>query len=203
MTETRRYEDVVRDVMRINDRRVRIIGVDGLGGAGKTTFASRLSTAANDAPVIHTDDFATHDEPTQWWPRMLREVVEPLTRGDAATFQRYDWVNRTMTEPITIQPAPIVVIEGVGATRKAWRNQLASRIWIETPRDERLRRGLERDGLDLAEFWREWMAAEDGYVAQEDPMQYADIVVDGTANANDDEVFAVLIERPRAGAEPG
>ena len=197
MSETRRYAEVIRDVMLLNDCNVRLIGVDGLGGAGKTTFAARLSAHANDCPVIHADDFATHDEPTQWWPRMLREVIEPLTTGKPATFRRYDWVARNLTEPITIEPAPIVVIEGVGATRKAWRDQLARSIWIEAPRDERLRRGLERDGAHMADFWESWMAAEDAYFDEEHPERAADLVVDGTASETNDEEFVVLIERQR------
>jgi uridine kinase len=202
MSETRRYADVVHDVLQLSDRSVRLIGVDGLGGAGKTTFASRLSTHANNCPVIHTDDFAEHDVLMERWPRILHEVIEPLTAGTPATFRRYDWVARSLTEPTTIEPAPIVVIEGVGATRKAWREQLALRVWIETPRDERLRRGLERDGAELADFWREWMAAEDAYVEHEHPERAADLVVDGTASESSDDAFVVVSERQRGEARP-
>lgn len=192
MTATRRFDVVVRDVMSRQQDGVRLIGVDGLGGAGKTTFASQLSRAAGGAPVIHTDDFATHDNFTQWWPRMIREVIDPLTNNEQAVFRRYDWVRRTLTEPTTVDPAPIVVIEGVGATRAAWRDRLAMRIWVETRRDERLRRGLERDGVELSEFWREWMKAEDDYVAEEDPMRFADLIVDGTAQGNASGEFVVV-----------
>ena len=160
---------------------MRLIGIDGCGGAGKTTLAKRLSTALGDAPVIHTDDFASHDEPLEWWPRMLHDVIEPLLRGEAASYRPYDWVNRELAaDTITVEPSEHILIEGVGATRKAWRDRLALRIWVDCPRDIRLARGIERDGEELRDFWLEWMKAEDDYVATEQPRRYADVIVDGS-----------------------
>ncbi|MBV9096724.1 MAG: hypothetical protein JO079_01590, partial [Frankiaceae bacterium] len=130
-----RYDELVGAVLQ-HDGPVRLVGVDGYGAAGKTTFASRLARAAGNASVVHTDDFASHDVPMQWWPRMLADVIEPLRAGRPATYTAYDWVNRTDGPRITIEPQPIVVIEGVGATRRAWRERLAVSIWIDTPRAE-------------------------------------------------------------------
>lgn len=176
-----RYDELVRDAL-AKDGPVRLVGVDGCAGAGKTTFAAHLAHAVGGrVPIVHTDDFASHDVPMQWWPRMLADVVEPLLAGRSATYAAYDWVTRGPGPTITIEPEPLVVIEGVGACRRAWRHLLTKSIWIEVPREERLRRGLARDGEELAEFWRDWMAAEDEYVAAEDPERYVDIVVDGAA----------------------
>ena len=175
----RRFDELAADLLS-HDGVVRLVGVDGCGAAGKTTFAARLASAAGNAPVIHTDDFASFDEPTQWWPRMLAQVIDPLSRQEPATFRPYDWIERRRSdETVTVDPAPLVVIEGVGATRKAWRDRLVARIWVETSREERLRRGLERDGDHMLEFWQWWMAAEDDYVLEERPDQAADIRVDG------------------------
>ena len=160
------------------DGAVRLIGIDGCGGAGKTTFATRLSQLLGDAPVIHTDDFASHDVPIEWWPRMLHDVIEPLLRGEPASYRPYDWVSRRLADdPVTVAPTGVVIVEGVGATRAAWRDRLALRIWIDCPRDIRLARGLARDGEELREFWQEWMKAEDLYVESEQPQLYADVVV--------------------------
>jgi uridine kinase len=177
-----------------------LVGVDGCGGAGKSTFAGRLARHGDDWPIVHTDDFATHDEPLEWWPRLLADVIEPMSRRQPATFRPYDWVNRRAGAPITISAADVVVIEGVGATRKAWRDRLALKVWVETDSELRLRRGLARDGEALAEFWREWRIAEDRYVAEEDPAAGADLVVmgDPTGVPHDpEEEFVILSERPR------
>lgn len=191
-----RYDELVRAVLAQRGP-VRLVGIDGCGGAGKTTFATRLSEAANNAPVVHTDDFASHDVPMQWWPRLLEQVVEPLLAGRSATYVAYDWVNRTDGPRITIEPAPIVIIEGVGACRSAWRDRLATSIWIETPRDERLRRGLARDGAELEDFWREWRIGEDEYVDSEHPQDHIDVLVDGDVGRDYDAVNEFVIVRSR------
>lgn len=48
-----------RLVARISHRSgpVRLVAIDGPGGSDKSTLASLLSAAANDAPVIHTNDW--------------------------------------------------------------------------------------------------------------------------------------------------
>lgn len=161
---------------------MRLIGIDGCAGAGKTTLAARLSATLGGVPVIHTDDFASHDVPMEWWPRMLHDVIEPLLRGDPASYRPYDWSSRRLADTTaTIEPSNVVIIEGVGATRKAWRERLALRIWVDCPRDVRLARGIERDGEELRDFWLDWMRAEDAYVDSERPDEHADVVVDGSS----------------------
>src|SRR5947209_7141245 len=129
MTAIRTYAQLVDDI-RTTSTPVRLVGIDGCGGAGKTTFAQRLTAAANEQwPIVHTDDFATHDEPLDWWPRMLTQVIEPLLRKELATFRPYDWVRREAGEPMTIAPADVVIIEGVGANRKAGRDGLRMPSW--------------------------------------------------------------------------
>ena len=62
---------------------VRLVAVDGYGGAGKSTFAARLAAALGGAAVVHTDDFAT-GEPG-------RGVVAAAgARGDRAALGRSD-----------------------------------------------------------------------------------------------------------------
>lgn len=182
----RRYDELARDLLKSRGD-VRLVGVDGCGAAGKTTFAARLARAAGDAPVVHTDDFSSFDEPMHWWPRMLEEVIEPLSRGAAATFHPYDWARSELSPTlIEVPPAPLVVIEGVGATRSAWRDRLVRSIWVDAPRELRLRRGLERDGEHMHDFWTWWMAEEDRYVAAEHPDEHADLRVNGDSRTPHD-----------------
>ncbi|MBT7203398.1 MAG: hypothetical protein HN867_07910, partial [Deltaproteobacteria bacterium] len=56
----------------------RIVAIDGCGGAGKSTLATKLAVLLDDCPVIHTDDFASWDHPLDWYPRMIAQVLEPL-----------------------------------------------------------------------------------------------------------------------------
>jgi uridine kinase len=78
-----------------------------------------------------------------------------------------------------IEPAAFVILDGVTASRDAFRPFLAFSIWIETPREVRLRRGLERDGPHARAQWEDWMQAEDRYVERERPAEHADRVLPG------------------------
>ena len=158
----------------------RLVAVDGPGGAGKSTLAQQLSEAAGEAPVVHTDDFAAADNPIDWWPRLLRQVIEPLVRGEPARYQRYDWASEKLAEWQTVEPAPIIIVEGVSAGRIEWAAHLSFVIWIETPRDERLRRGIERDGAEAVGDWERWISEEEAHYEKDPTRARADLVLDGT-----------------------
>ena len=155
----------------------RIVAVDGAGGAGKSTLAAWLSDRLG-APVIHTDDFAGWDDPVDWWPALMEHVLEPLAAGRPARYQPTDWGGERKPL-VVVEPGGTVVLEGVTASRHAFRPYLAFSIWIETARDLRLQRGIERDGADARAQWERWMQAEDRYVDREEPASYADVVLPG------------------------
>jgi uridine kinase len=155
----------------------RIVAVDGRGGAGKSTLAERLASEL-DATIVHTDDFASWESPVEWWPALLEQVLEPLARGETAAFVPNSW-GGPPKERVVVEPGGIVVLEGVTSSRAAFRPYLAFSIWVETPRELCLQRGLERDGDDALPQWEAWMAAEDAYIAAERPHEHADLVVRG------------------------
>lgn len=180
--ESMDFGDLVEAIM---DRAgpTRLVAIDGPGGAGKSTFAVQLADAAGGAPVIRTDDFASADNPINWWPRMLTEVIEPLTRGELASYQRYDWPSENLAEWHTVEPAPIVIIEGVTAGRSEWAALMSFLIWIDTPRNERLRRVVERDWSEALEDSDTWMTEEDDHYARDPTKQRADAVIEFTTTA--------------------
>lgn len=173
----------------------RLVAIDGPGGAGKSTFASRLAGALDGAPIVHTDDFASAEKPIDWWPRLLKQVIEPLAAGKSARYQRYDWATESLAGWIELEPVPVVIIEGVTAARKQWRHHLSFIIWIETPRPERLKRGLERDGAGALGDWEAWGAAEDTHYSHDPTRRHADVIVDGTGPM-DLEEFTVVEPDP-------
>jgi uridine kinase len=157
----------------------RITAVDGPGGAGKSNLAAALAEALG-AQIVHTDDFASWENPVDWWPALIANVLEPLTRGDVARFKPTFWGGDVKPKPVAeVQPSGDVIVEGVTASRAVFRPYLAYAIWVETPRDLRLARGLARDGAEALPLWEGWMAAEDAYVERERPHEHVDVVVRG------------------------
>ncbi len=132
----------------------RVVAVDGLGGAGKSTLAGILASSLG-AAVVHTDDFATATEPLDWWPRMIEEVRSPLSADLPARFQRHDWDAGRRVDWVEVQPGGIVIVEGVTSSRREFGGFLSLAIWVETSAEERMRRGLERDGFQACDRWRE------------------------------------------------
>ncbi|PJN27905.1 uridine kinase [Kitasatospora sp. CB02891] len=158
---------------------VRLVAVDGHAGSGKTTFAGRLAAALGGAPVVHLDDLATHREPFGWVDRLRAQVLEPLGRGESARHGVYDWTAREFDDVVTVPPAPVVLLEGVGAGRRAVRPALAALLWMELDAAAARARGELRDGPELAEFWAGWAVAERAHFAADPSRPSASLRVDG------------------------
>ncbi|MBF4570883.1 (d)CMP kinase [Plantibacter sp. VKM Ac-2880] len=161
---------------------VRIIGVDGPSGSGKSTLARPLAGRLN-APVIEVDDFVSWVDFSGWWPRFEKQVLEPLLAGDDAVYQRRDWAGDEFGSGLgewrTVPWASVVVVEGVTCTREAAADHLACRIWVEAAAEERLRRGLERDGHGATHRgrWKAWMDEEDVFFPTDGARARADFIV--------------------------
>lgn len=156
---------------------VRLIGIDGHAGSGKSTFAGRLAEALGGAPVLHLDDVATHEELFGWAERLRAQVLEPLAAGRPARWAPYDWVERRLGPERVLEPAPVILVEGVGAGRRALRPRLARLLWMETPRARSWGRGRDRDGRELSDFWDGWERAELAHFSDDPSRPFADTVV--------------------------
>ncbi|MER7701714.1 hypothetical protein ABTX81_02275 [Kitasatospora sp. NPDC097605] len=158
---------------------VRLVAVDGHAGSGKTTFAGRLAAALGGAPVVHLDDLATHAEPFGWTGRLRAQVLEPLAAGRDAELRVYDWTLRRFAGTAAVPLAPVVLVEGVGAGRRAVRPWLSRLVWMELDAVAARRRGERRDGPGLAEFWAGWAVAESAHFAADPSRPHAGTLVDG------------------------
>ncbi|KPC83512.1 MULTISPECIES: uridine kinase family protein [Streptomyces] len=173
---------------------VRLIAVDGHAGSGKSTFSGRLASVLGDAPVLRLDDLATHEELFSWTDRLRAQVLDPFSRGETARYAPYDWTARRFGPPRTLEPAPVVLIEGVGAGRTAVRPFLAGLLWIEGDSEASWERGRHRDGPGLAEFWDGWTAAEQRHFDADPSYPFADAVIRRTPEGY------VWLEGPRTTA---
>ena len=150
------------------------VGIGGRGGAGKSTLAARI----DGAQIVSTDEF--WDGEGFELPRLRADVFEPLLGGRATAYASWDWVARRPGGIHRVEPSGIVVVEGVCALHRMFRDDYDVRIWVEAPYETRLARGVARDGESARATWVErWMPAEGRYVERDDPVACADLVVDG------------------------
>jgi uridine kinase len=142
---------------------VAFVGIDGGGGAGKSTLAAALAEARDDVRVLHLDDFflSTVGGPESVdVARLRREALQPLATGRPARFRRFEWWGEHLAEEHVVEPGRVVVVEGVFALQRDLRELYAVTAWVEADEALRLARGLERDGEHARALWEQWQAAE-------------------------------------------
>jgi uridine kinase len=157
----------------------RLVCVDGPAGSGKTTLAAAISGLAG-APVVHMDALYDGWEGLPHVGDQLDDLLLPLAEGRPGRYLRYDWDLGQYVESVTVAPAPLLVLEGVGAGSCGHADLCTLLVWVEAPPDLRLARGIERDGAPVADLWRRWMDDEAAHFARDETRLRADLVVDGT-----------------------
>jgi anthranilate synthase component 1/para-aminobenzoate synthetase len=166
-----------------------IIAIDGRSGAGKTTLAVELAArlrAHHKVSLFHLEDiYPGWNGLMAGIDRYVATVLEPLSRGEAATWTSWDWEKHYDGDSRVTLPAEIVVVEGVGAAAAAARPLLSAVIWADSPDDVRRTRALDRDGGTYEPFWDQWAAQEEEWLHGDDVRQHADVRVlnraDGSA----------------------
>ncbi len=159
-------------------RALTLVGIGGHGGSGKSTLAHAIAASHTDVQVVPTDSFWNGSQFDL--PRLRTDVVDALLGGRTATYDSWDWHLQAAAGRVDVRPGGVVVIEGVCALHEMFRHDLAVRIWVDAPYELRLARGLARDGEASRSTWTEvWMPSEDAYVARDNPIPCAHLVVDG------------------------
>jgi len=191
--------------------RTRVLAMDGRSGAGKTTLAAALVAAAPGSDVVHLDAIYPGWDGLADTPGLLvQHLLEPLSAGRPAGYQRWDWSAGLPGEWHPLDPAPsLLLLEGIGCGAWACTPYLAGLLWLDAPSDVRRDRALARDGDTYAPHWLRWADQERSYLDAEQPRRRADLVL-GTAprsapttsTLTSTGVVSVLIDR-RTAAGPG
>jgi uridine kinase len=155
----------------------RLLCIDGPSGAGKTTLAGAIARLAPEARVVHLD--AMYDG---WGglPRLdtqLATLLTPLAEGRPGTYLRYDWHQERYAETVTVEPGPLLVLEGVGAWSPAYADLVTLLVWVDAPPSLRLARAVARDGSGLEDRLRAWALAEQEHFARTGARDHADVVI--------------------------
>lgn len=162
--------------------RGRLICIDGPAGSGKTTLAAAvvetLAARGSTVAALHMDDFYEGWSGLQadLEPRLLGQVLEPLARGDAGRWQRYDWHAGTFAEWHDLPSTDFLVIEGCGSGAAAYARYRTLLVFVQASRGTRLRRGIERDGAAVEPHWLAWMEREQAHFELNGTRDHADLV---------------------------
>jgi len=181
-----------------------IVGIDGLGGSGKTTFAKaieqELINQNCEAVTFHLDDHIVEREKRyqtgheEWYEyyylqwdvnNLTANLFEPLQRGyNNISLDFYDeFTDSTLTKQISVSPDSIVLIEGVFLQRHEWRRFYDFVFYLDSPREVRQERVLNRDLYigeyeeRLDKYERRYWLGEKHYMNIAEPLLNADVVV--------------------------
>ncbi|GAC1571298.1 MAG: AAA family ATPase [Candidatus Saccharimonadales bacterium] len=182
--------DIINALPVIGSDKMLLIGIDGCGGAGKSTLAEELAMERENVQVVHIDDFYKPSEErvevTEITPvhinfefdRLKQRVLKPLEDGRVATYQT------VKGQTVEIEPRGYIIVEGLGALGTDLRSHFGFKIWIDALETVRRKRGIERDSEYWANIWdTEYLPQDARYVKEQQPQQAADIVIKND-NAN-------------------
>ena len=167
---------------------MKFIGIDGLGASGKTELAKKIAAKLGNATIIHTDDFYKPIDqrtvglvpeiisPDFDWDRMEREVFKTIAPQPPLTLRGGE-----VTPPFKVKGGreEIVIVVGVYTLQKRFRKYYDFTIWVDAPRDVRIKRMIEREGEAVAREWQQkWLPREERYLEVERPDKQASVVLD-------------------------
>jgi hypothetical protein len=177
----------------------RIVAVDGRSAGGKTTCATRLAAAVPGATVVHTDDVAWYESFFDWAHLLRDGLLEPVRAGQPVAYRPPAWDARGRDGAIEVPAGcPLLVVEGVGVSRRELSDRFDLRLWVQSDRVEARRRGIERDGGPAhGAFWDEWEAEEVPFLAADRPWERAGLIVAGVPGLPYDPAAELVVADPR------
>jgi uridine kinase len=189
--------DAIRRLPKCAEHEPIVVALDGHSGAGKSTLAAAAAGPV-DAAIVHVDDFYRDMPeaerldltPVQGvdryidWERLRTRALLPLVQRERARYGCFDWVaGRGLTEPVTVAPRDIVVVEGVYSARPEFDDLLDLKVLVEAADDSRDRRRQQRTrtvSRDDPDGWdARWDAAERHYFHAIRSRESFDLVVRG------------------------
>lgn len=159
----------------------RLVIVDGLSASGKSTLAAAIVAEA-DTPtaIIRGDDFIRRGTTAWDRERFVRDVLEPLGRGEAGRYQPWPWDSDEPTGWVSVPAGSTVILEGIAvsdldADRVPVGEPLV--VWVEADDDERARRSARRAPHRFACWRDDWLPIERAWAERVRPWQRAHLVV--------------------------
>lgn len=167
-----------------------LIAIDGRCASGKSTLANRLLWHyGEDAALFHMDDFflppemRTAERLSQpggniHHERFLIEVLEPLKKGFAFRYDRYDCQTGGYAA-VRAERKKVTIVEGVYALHPLLYPHYDLKVFVTLEKDLQLERLLIRGGPERTRrFVEEWIPMEEKYFRFFGIREQCDLVIE-------------------------
>lgn len=191
---------------------MRIIGISGGSGSGKTTIVRRIAEVVPDFVCLAQDSYYksaefvdnqhitafNFDHPSAFDTDLIVEHLRALKRGETILVPVYDFVHhRRSGETVEVAPCSLVLFEGIMVfVDPRVRELLDLKLYVDTPDDIRFIRRLERDiterGRTLESVIRQYLdVVRPGHFEFIEPTKaYADLII--PEGGNNEKALQVL-----------
>ena len=191
---------------------VKIIGISGGSGSGKTTIVRQIAEVVPDFVCIAQDSYYksaefmdnqhitafNFDHPSAFDTELMVEHLRALKRGEGIRVPVYDFVHhRRSPETVEVAPHRLVLFEGIMVfVDPRVRELLDLKLYVDTPDDIRFIRRLERDikerGRTLESVVRQYLeVVRPGHLEFIEPTKaYADLII--PEGGNNEKALQVL-----------
>jgi len=171
-------------------RSARLIAIDGLPLAGKSTLAELLAAELG-LPVLGIDDFYL---PPERWPadvapafpfpfsRMeeFRAAVQALHREGSCRYRPYDWqAERISDTPRLMAARGPILIEGCGVLDPVLAPLYDLRLFVASDGESLMAAKIARDGDYMAHDWEHLFLPSTALYLETNPAGRADFIVAG------------------------
>ncbi len=181
------------------NKTVKIIGITGGSGSGKSTIVQKIAEIINEFVFIPQDNYyrsAEHmsnenitaynfDHPDAFDAELLHAHLAKLKQFQPIEMPQYDFVRHCRKEnTVTCEPKPLVILEGLMILfDPSIRDMLDLKLYVDTPDDirfiRRLRRDVEERGRTVDSVIRQYeQVVRPGHFDFIEPTKiYADIII--------------------------
>ena len=178
---------------------VKVIGITGGSGSGKSTIVRKISEVCPDFVFIAQDNYYksasfinnsnitafNFDHPDAFDMELLHRNLRDLKDGKGVDIPQYDFVHHCRkSETLHLEPAPLIIVEGLMVLHDPEiRKLLDLKIYVDTPDDIRFIRRLQRDiderGRTVESVIKQYLeVVRPGHMSFIEPTkEYADLIV--------------------------
>jgi len=179
---------------------VKIIGIAGGTGSGKSTFAYKIKEALKDSVTLicHDNyykdntglDFServklNYDHPDAFDTELLIKHLTELKQGNEIDMPTYSFTEHTRAkDTIHVIPTKVIILEGILIfENEALRNMMDMKIFVDTDADVRFIRRMTRDvkmrGRDIDSIVNQYLSTVKPMHEQfvEPSKKFADVIV--------------------------